>query len=107
MRPSLGGRIVARLAGHPEELDPAVGITPGLARVVDGDRGRSVGAQVARMGRTRLREPDELEVLAPGEVGRVGVGGASRRDGRDRAEGRRLQEPPGRRRDPPRAEASV
>src|SRR5581483_786473 len=75
------GVLVPRLACRAEELDASVGLAPGLARVVDGDRGRGVRAQVARVGRAWFGEPDDLEVAAPGEVRRVDVGASAAGDG--------------------------
>lgn len=80
------------LAGAAEELNPAVAPAPGLPRLIDGDRCRRAEAQVARMSRRRLRQPHELEIRAPREVGGVDVRSAARPDGRDRTERRRVEQ---------------
>ena len=91
--------VLARPARGAEELDPAVGPAPRLPRVVDRDGGRTSLLDVARVRRLGIRQPDELELAAPGEVRRVDVRGPVRGDGRDRAEPRRVEQPPRRARE--------
>src|SRR5207302_4122586 len=88
-RVGFAGRVGVELAGGPEQLDPPVRLPPRLGRLVDGDRDAAARADVAGMLRTRVRQPDEFEFGAPGEVGRVDVGAAAGREGRDRAGRRR------------------
>jgi hypothetical protein len=59
-----------------EELDTPVSPTPGLARVVHGDRDGLVRAEMARVPGARLREPDDVEFAAPSKVGRIDVSAA-------------------------------
>src|SRR5207249_8251686 len=81
-------RVGAAGSDVPEELDPAVRLTPRLARVVDRDRRRTVRAHVPRVAGTGLREPDDPQIGSPGEVGGVDVGPPAGSYGRDRAQRR-------------------
>src|SRR5205823_2601932 len=99
--------LVLRLERGSEELDSLVGLAPRLIRVVGGDRGRVVRAEVARVLRAWLGQPDDLELSAPGEVGGVEMGAVVGGDRCDRAECRAVEQAPSSRRDPRRGYGTV
>src|SRR5205807_8943157 len=90
-----------------EELEAAVRLAPGLARVEDGNGGGAVRAEVARVPRARIREPDDPQVRRPGEIRRVDVGVSSGPYRRDRAERGGLEQFAGQRADSRLADAPL
>jgi len=79
------------LARRSKELNAAVMLAPDLMGVEDGDRRARPSADVARMLRRGVGQPEDLEVPGPHEIGGVNVRGGAGRGGCNGAQGRRIE----------------